>query len=194
MEGGVIFPPLHHGSSGTVSEEDAGATVGEVGDAAQGLHAHDEAVLPGGSGQQAFGGVQAVHKARTGGVQVKAHGVLREAQVPLEDAGGGGGEEVLGQGGHDAHPDLLRTDAGTLQSLLGGGQTQAGVALSLGAVVAAADAGAAGDPLVAGVHPLGHVVVGHRLTGQGRTGAQQFDSVHGRSFLRALLPIRRNFL
>ena len=138
--------------------------------------------------------MEAVHETGAGGVQVKAHRVLREAQIPLEDAGGGGGEKVLGQGGHNAHPDLLRTDAGALQGLFGGGQTQGGVAFPLGTVVPAADTGTGGDPLVVGIHDSGHIVVGHRPPGQGGAGTQQFDPVHGRSFLRALLPIKRNFL
>ena len=194
VKGGVIRPPLHHRGPGPVPEEDAGGPVGKVDDAAEGLHPHDEGVLPAGSGQQAFGGVQSVDEAGAGGVQVEAHRVLRQAQIPLEDAGGGGGEKVLGQSGHDAHPDLLRSNAGALQSLFGGGQTEGGVAFHAGAVVAAGDTGAGDDPLVVGVHNLGHVVVGDGLTGQGGAGAQQFDAVHGRSFLRALLPIWRNFL
>lgn len=89
MEGGVVCPPLHQGGPGTVAEEHTGAPVAKVHDPAEDFRPQYQAVLPGGGGQQALGGVQSVHKAGAGGVQIKAYGILRKAQLLLEQAGGG---------------------------------------------------------------------------------------------------------
>ena len=138
--------------------------------------------------------MQAVDKAGAGRVQVKADGVLGQAQLLLQDAGGRGGHGVLGQGGHQADADLAGLDARALQRLPGRRQAQAQMALALAAVMAALDAGAGDDPLVAGIDLFLQVEIGHFLRRQGRTGADELDATHRRSFLRALAPIMRNFL
>ena len=65
----------------TVAEEHTGAPVAKVHDPAEDFRPQHQAVLPGGGGQQALGGVQSVHKAGAGGVQIKAYGILRKAQL-----------------------------------------------------------------------------------------------------------------
>lgn len=165
------MPPLHQGGPGTVAEEHTGAPVAKVHDTAEDFRPQYQAVLPGGGGQQALGGVQSVHKAGAGGVQIKAYGILRKAQLLLEQAGGGGGKKIRGDCGHQADADFAGGDAAPLQCLPGGGQTEGGVALAVGAVASGADAGAGGDPLVVGIHDFGQIIVGHDLFGHGGAGA-----------------------
>lgn len=117
MEGGVVCPPLHQGGPGTVAEEHTGAPVAKVHDTAEDFRPQYQAVLPGGGGQQALGGVQSVHKAGAGGVQIKAYGILRKAQLLLEQAGGGGGKKIRGDCGHQADADFAGGDAAPLQCL-----------------------------------------------------------------------------
>src|SRR5699024_2987349 len=101
-QGGVVLPPSDDGRARPVPAQDAGGPVGKVGDPAQHLAPDDQTVFALAGGQQSFGGVQAVDKAGAGRVQVKADGVLGQAQLLLQDAGGRGGHGVLGQGGHQA--------------------------------------------------------------------------------------------
>ena len=168
--------------------------VGKVGDAAQHLAPDHEAVLALAGGQQALGGVQAVDEAGAGRVQVKADGVLGKAQLLLQHAGRRGGHGVLGQGRHQADADLAGRKARAFQRLPRRSHAQAQMGLALAAVMAAPDAGAGRDPLVAGIDPFFQVEIGHFLRRQGRTGADELDATHTRSFLRALAPIMRNFL
>ena len=194
VDGGVILPPLHHGRGGSVPKEDAGAPVGVVGDPAEDLGPQDKAHLPRRGGEQALGGVEGVDKSGAGGVQVEADGVLLKAQLPLQDAGRGGIQMVPGEGGHQAHPHVRRVDVPLLQGLPGRGQAQLGVGLPLSADMPGVDAGAGGDPLVAGVHHFGQIFVGEDPLGHGRAGAHKFQSAHVRSFLTPFRPMARNFL
>ena len=111
----------------------------------------------------------------------------------LHAAGGGGHQRVGGQGGHDARADLVGGDAGVFQSPAGGQHRHVGDGLTLRQVVAVGDAGAGGDPLVIGVHDLGHVLIGDQLGGDASAGPQDLDSVHCSSLSGAAAPSCLNF-
>ena len=65
-----------------------------------------------------------------------------------------------------------------LQRLLCGGNGQCGGVFALGAVVPGADAGAGGDPLVAGIHGAAQLFVGDRAAGQSPAGGDQTQTLH----------------
>ena len=196
-DGGPSGPAFHHRRTGSVAEQHAGGPVCKIAEPAQDLGADHQAVGPGGGVEQTFHGVQGEEKAGAGGAEVKAGDVLREAQIPLQQTGCGGDQALGRHSGHNAGADLLRTDSGPLQGPLGGFPAQLGVGLAP-AVMSAADAGAAGDPLVAGIYYPGHVVVGHHLGRDAASHSQDLDSIHGSSFrggsaLGRATPIRLNF-
>ena len=136
--------------------------------------------------------MEAEEEAGAGGVQVKAGNAGGQSQLPLEHAGGGGDDGIRRNGGHDAGADLVGRDARLFQSGSGGPHAERGVGLR-GAVVAVADAGAGGDPLVTGIHDLGKVLVGDDFLRDTAAGAANLDSVHESSFWGAAAPIFRNF-
>ena len=191
VDGGIVLPPLHHHSAGAVSEEDAGAPVLPVDEPGEHLRADHQAVLPGGLGQQALHGVDGEQEAAACGIQVKAHRVVGQPQPPLHHAGGRGGQVVGGESGHHAGADVLRGNPGVFQRLPGGAHAHIRVGLR-GAVVAGLDAGAGGDPLVAGIHDFCQVVVGDDFRRGEPAGASDFDSAHASSFWGAA-PMRLNF-
>ena len=188
---GPALPALYHGGGGPVPKEDAGSAVLPIGDAAQGIRPHHQAEFSGRGVQQALHGVEGKEKAGAGGVQVKAGNILGQPQLPLERAGGGGHEGICRDGCHDAGSDLLRRDAGFFQRRPGRSGTQRGVGLSP-AVAAAVNAGAAGDPRIAGVHYGRKVCIGNGFLRHTTACAFDFDSFHGSSSW-TFAPIFLNF-
>ena len=87
--------------------------------------------------------------------------------------------EKLGrQRGADAAPDLRRGKAAAGQSLLCGGNGQRGGRFILRAPVPGADARAAGDPFIAGVHHAAQVLVCDRPARQCPAGGDQLQTLH----------------
>ncbi len=149
----------HHGG-GAVGEEDGGAAVVPVGDAREGLGS-DQQHLAGAGGDDAVGQREAVDEPRARRIDVD--GPAPEAEVLLHRGGGAGHCLVRGGGGEDDEVDLGRLDTRSGQRH----PTGLGRQLRGGAPdPALPDAGPLGDPLVAGVHGGGEVVVGDDLVGQ----------------------------
>lgn len=177
MDGLVGGTALHYHCAGAVAEEDTGAAVGPVGDAAEVLGADHQAELALGGIEQALHGVQGVEEAGAGGVEVEADRVVGQAQLPLYPAGGGGHLGVRRQGSHHAGADLVGGDAGVFQSPAGGQDRHVGDGLALRQVVAVADAGAGGNPLVVRVDQRFQLVVFHFQSGK-RLSASDDRAAH----------------
>ena len=156
---GAALGALDDDRAGAVAEEDAGGAVGPVGDGAHLLGADDQDAARGAGKDVLAGDVQRVEKAGAGGGQVEAGGV-REAELVLHEAGGGGKRRVGRDGGQDEQVDLVGGDAGVAERLAGGGDGHVGDVLALAGDAAGADAGAGVDPGVRRVDHPGEVVVG----------------------------------
>ena len=133
--------------------------------------------------------MQGVDKAGAGGVQVETGGIFRQTKRPLQQTGGRGHHGIRRDGGHDAHADVRRGDPGHVQGVPRGADAQLREGLFFTAV-AAADAGAGGDPLVIGIHQPGKIVIGDGIGGDTAACAPELDPVHASSFPR---PRARNF-
>ena len=136
--------------------------------------------------------MQGIEEAGAGGVQVKAEGVVGQAQGGLHGTGRAGDDSVRGHGGDNAHPDVPRREPGAVQSRPGRAGTETAVGLR-SENTPLPDAGAVGNPLVAGVHLPGQIVVGEDPAGQTAPGTPNFYPVHGFSFRGAAVPICLNF-
>src|SRR5699024_12691503 len=78
--------------------------------------------------------------------------------------------------------------------LVGRSKEHVQLAAAFDEVIAALDSGAGDYPLIAGIDHFLQAEIGHFRRRQGRTGADELNATHRRSFLRALAPIMRNFL
>ena len=163
-----------------VAEEDAGRAVGLIHQAGQRLTAHHEGIPPAQRRQQAAGHGGAVDEARAGCIDVQCGAVLRQAEGTLHLTGHAGGRVGGRKGGADTAGDVLRPEAAALQRLLCRCDGQCGGRFFLCAPVAGADAGAGGDPLVAGVHGAAQLFICDRAAGQGPACGDQLQTVHAR--------------
>ena len=190
-EPGGVRVGLDHCGAHAVAEDDAGGAVVHVGDPAEQLAAHKQGVWPGHPGQQGGGGLHGIEETGAAGTQVKGGAVLRQVQRLVDQAGLGGGGAVGGYRGSQAQPQLLGGDARPFQGGAGGlhGQLRQGF---VGGEAALTDAGAADDPLIAGLHPEGQVVVGDDVRRQGPAGAENVQSIHV-SVSSRTAPMARNF-
>src|SRR5690606_17385257 len=91
-------------------------------------------------------------------------------QPLLQQAGRGREHQVRGGGAEDDQVDLRGVHPGRLERTQRGLQAEVDRGLALGGDVALADAGARGDPFVAGVDDLRQVVVGQYLGRQVAAG------------------------
>ena len=164
---------LKNGSTGSIPKQYTGGAVGGVHQAGKGFAPNDEGILSTQSCQQSPRHGYAVEEAGTGRVDIQRRPVLGKAQRRLHLTGYTGGRVWGGQGGTDAAPDLRRGKAAAGQSLLCGGNGQRGGRFILRAPVPGADAGAAGDPLVTGIHHAAQIFVGDRSAGDGPAGGDQ---------------------
>ena len=164
---------LKNGSTGSIPKQYTGGAVGGVHQAGKGFAPNDEGILSTQSCQQSPRHGYAVEEAGTGRVDIQRRPVLGKAQRRLHLTGYTGGRVWGGQGGTDAAPDLRRGKATAGQSLLCGGNGQRGGRFILRAPVPGADAGAAGDPLVTGIHHAAQIFVGDRSAGDGPAGGDQ---------------------
>ena len=167
-----------HRRTGSIAEQHAGGTVGGVHQAGERLCADDQRVLPAQRSQQAARHRRAIQKAGAGGVHVQCRAVFRQRQRRLHLTGHTWGGIRRGKGGADAAGNVCRSKAAALQRLLCGGNGQCGGIFALGTVVPGADAGAGGDPLVAGIHGAAQLFVGDRAAGQSPAGGDQTQTLH----------------
>ena len=78
----------------------------------------------------------------------------------------------------DTAGNILRRKTTALQRLLCRRDGQRGGGFFLRTPVAGADAGAGGDPLVAGIHGAAQLFVGDRAAGQSPAGGDQTQTLH----------------
>ena len=161
------------GSSGPVSKQNAGGTVGGIHQAGKCFAPDHERILSAHGRQQTPCHRHAIEKSGAGRIDVQRGAILRQAQRRLYLTGHAGSRIRSGQGGADAAPDIRRGKAAALQRLPCGGNGQRCGGLVLGTPVPGADPGAAGDPFIAGVHHPAQVLVGDRPAGQCPAGGDQ---------------------
>src|SRR5690606_14029011 len=111
-----------------------------------------------------------VEEARTGGVDVE-RAATGHAQAVLQQAGRGREDQVRRGGADDDQVELVGAAAGGFQRAYRRVERQVHGGFAFRGDVALTDAGARGDPFVAGVDDLRQVVVGQHLAGQVAAGS-----------------------
>ena len=164
----------------TVAEEHTGGAVGLIHQAGQRFAAHHEGVPSTQRRHQAAGHGGAVDEARAGGVDIQRGAVFGQTQRPLHLTGHTWGGVRGRKGRADTAGNILRRKTTALQRLLCRRDGQRGGGFFLRTPVAGADAGAGGDPLVAGVHGAAQLFIGDRAAGQSSAGGDQLQTVHAR--------------
>ena len=182
QDAGAVGIPLDHGGAGAIAEQHARVAIGPVGDAGQALAAHDERAAERGAARSPLGAFrgrghhglrdgQTVDEAGAGGVHVERDGV-DQAQPAAQQRGARRDHHVRRRGGEDDKIDLLGIDAALVvvarlpaERAARGRLGEIDVGL-IDADAARLDAGARGDPLVAGVDQRGQIVIGDLERGQ----------------------------
>ena len=164
---------LKNGSTGSIPKQYTGGAVGGVHQAGKCFAPDDEGILPAQSRQHSPRHGHAIEKTGTGRVDVQRGPVFGQAQRRLYLTGHAGGGIRGRQGGAHAAGDVCRGKAAALQRLLCGSNGKGGSGFVLAAPVPGTDAGAGGDPLVAGVHDAAQIFVGDRAAGQCPAGCDQ---------------------
>ena len=143
---------LHHDRAGAVAEQHAGAAIGPVEDAREGLRADHQRALVHAGAQQAVGGGKRVDEAGAHRLQVERRAVLMPSAAWIATAVAGkvlSGVEV---------PTMIRSidcaSTGVVERRPRGLHAEIGGELAVRRDVALADAGALHDPLVGRIdHP-----------------------------------------
>ena len=141
----------HHGA-GAVTKEHAGGAVIEIEDAREDFGPHHQRAAGGAGLDHRVGHRQRIDKARANGLHVEG-GATMDAQLVLQDAGGGREDHVRCRRGDDDQVHLIGLAAGCLQGGHASMQCQVAAVDAVGCKVAGADAGAFDDPFVAGLKP-----------------------------------------
>src|SRR5690606_27539496 len=110
-----------------------------------------------------------VQEARAGGIDVE-RAASGDPQPFLQQAGRGREHQVRRGGADDDQVELVGTGAGRLERTRGRVVREVHGGFAFGGDMALTDAGARGDPLVAGVDDPGQVVVGQHLAGKVAAG------------------------
>ena len=141
---------LEHDSARAVAEEHAGGAVLHVEHSGHHLGADHDRGAVGTSAQHGVGGVERIDEARTDRLHVEGR-ASPGAERSLHAAGDGRKHHVGRRGGHDDQVDFGGLDVRGLKRPAGGGHGQRRRRLALGLVgeMAALDAGARANPLVA---------------------------------------------
>ncbi len=171
---------LENGRTCAITKQHAGGAVFGVDEAGKGLAAHHKGILPAHGRHQAPGYGSAVDKAGAGGVDIQCRGRLGQAESPLHLTGYAGGGIRGRESGADAAGDIRRGKAAAFQCLPGCSDGQRGGGFMFRAPVPGADAGAGGDPLIAGVHGAAQFFICDRAAGQCPAGGDQLQTVHPR--------------
>ena len=187
-KGGVRQP--EDCGTGSISEQHTGGAVGRVHQAGKCFAPNDQRILPAQCCQQAPRHAYAVEEAGTGRVDVQRRPVFGQAQSRLHLAGHTGGGVRRRQRGADAAGNVRRGKAAALQCLFCRPDGQRRSRFFVCAPVPGADACAAGDPFIAGVHHAAQVLVCDRPARQCPAGGDQLQTLH--AFL--VSPIWRYFL
>ena len=171
---------LKDGCTGPIAKQYAGGTVGGVYQAGESFTAHHKGIPPAHRCQQPACHGGTIQKAGAGRVHVQRRAVFRQAQRCLDLAGNAGGRIRCRKGGTDAAADVCRGKAAAAERLLCCSNGKGGSGFVLAAPVPGTDAGAGGDPLVAGVHHAAQIFVRDSPAGQCPAGGYQAQSsVHG---------------
>ena len=141
---------LEHDSARAVTEEHAGGAVLHVEHSGHHLGADHDRGAVGTRAQHGVGGVERIDEARTDRLHVEGR-ASSGAERGLHAAGDGRKDHVGRRGGHDDQVDFGSLDVRGLKRPAGGGHGQRRRRLALGLVseMAALDAGARANPLVA---------------------------------------------
>lgn len=83
---------------------------------------------------------------------------------------------IGGKGCRKAQPDFSGIDPRAGYRPAAGGYGKSGIALPFTAEIPLTDPGAAGDPLIAGLHHLREIVVGDQPAGQRTAGGENLQS------------------
>ena len=145
----AFFAGLEEDRAGAVAEDDAGGAVGVVDDAGHDVRADDENVLLHAGLDELGADLEGVREAGAGGGEIEAPGV-GSAEFVLHEAGGGGKHHVWRHRRDDDDFDVRRGEAALGEAELCGFNGEIAGGDAGGDDVALADAGALGDPLVAG--------------------------------------------
>ena len=102
---------FQHDSASTIAEQHAGAAVGPVEDAAEGLGADDKDGLGLTGDDQSIGIGQRIDKARANRLHIKGK-TVGHAQPFLHHGADGRKSKIRSRGGHDDAVDILDADPG----------------------------------------------------------------------------------
>ena len=170
-----------NGSTRTVAKQHAGVAVGHIHQARK-LFTPDHQRIAAGilrpGSQQTAGHRRSVDKPGTGGVYIQHRDILGKTQFTLNQTGGTGGSIGTRKRGADTATDLFRLQAAAFQRLTGCRDSQSGRGLPFRAEMPLPDAGARGNPFVAGIHQLAQIFVGHHTAGQRPAGGNQLQTFH----------------
>ncbi len=117
--------------------------------------------------EQSPGDLEPIHKAGAANADIKAGKPLRQTQHMLHYTAVGWGGKPGAYSGHNTGRKLAGVNAGALQGLRGSRGSQGGTVFFPGAEPPLPNAGAADNPLVAGVYLTAHVFVGDNVLRQG---------------------------
>ena len=123
--------------------------------------------------QLPVGDLEGVQETGARGRDVEAGRVRRDAELVLDDAGGGRQGQVGRAGGDDEQVDVGGADLGVGERRAGRLDGEVGAGLVRRGDAAFPDARAAEDPFIGGVDDLGEVFVGEHLGG--RIGSDSGD-------------------
>ena len=170
-KGGICQP--ENGGSGPVAEQHAGGAVGGVHQAGKRFAPDDKGILPAQSRQHPPRHGHAIEKTGTGRVNVQRGPVFGQAQRRLHLTGHAGGGIRGRKGRADTAGNVRRGKAAAVKGLPRSRNGQRGGRFVLGTPVPGADAGAAGDPCVTGIHHAAQRVIGDRPSGKCPAGGDQ---------------------
>ena len=167
-DAGLVGGREHHGA-GPVAEQHAGAAIGPVHDVGQGFGPHHQGMLRLAALDEHVGHAQRIDESGAHRLHVEGRAAVH-VEPRLQQAGGAGKDAVGGRGGHDDEIDVGRGDAGGVDGLAGRlfGQIAGGLPFH---DVPLLDAGALGDPFVAGIDHALQFGIGQDPFGQMAAGA-----------------------
>jgi len=161
---------LEHDRARAVAEQHAGAAVGPIEDAREGLRADHQRRRSDAALDETVGDRHAVDEAGTHRLDVECRS-LGHAEFGLHTGRRGGKRLVGRRRRQDDQVEVGRLDPGVVERPLRGLDRQMGRELTVGREVTLANAGALPDPLVGGVHGLRKFFVGDDTLGQIRPTA-----------------------
>ena len=163
-----------NGRAGAVAEKHAGVAIGPVRDRGQFFGADDQHGVVGVRGDELLGDFDSKQKTGAGGRDIETGGVLR-ADFLLHETRGRRKQHVRRGGGDEDEIDLLRRNLRLLERFQRGLRRHVAGLFVFRRDATFFDAGASGDPLVAGVDDLREVGVGEAFLRHVTAGANDRD-------------------